>query len=88
MSLSSEPVRGREEVRIWVCLPGVFCVCVCVSAAVGGSTQAAFQGSRQVERPIFPGQGERLGQEAEMTGVFESHTQNMACLGRSACGVL
>ena len=64
------------------------CVCVCVFAAVGGSIQAAFQGSRPVERPVFPGQGERLGQEAEMTGVFASHTQNTTCLGSSACGVL
>ena len=64
------------------------CVCVCVSARAGGSAQGAFQGSSWIERPVFPGQGERLGQEAEMTGRFALYTQNTICLGRSMCGVL
>ena len=63
-------------------------MCVCVCKGGGGSAQDAFQGSSWIERPVFPGQGERLGQEAEMTGRFASYTQNTICPGRSMCGVL
>ena len=69
------------------------CVCVCVFVRVcvcrgRGLCTGCLSRKQAGGEAVFPGQGERLGQEAEMTGKFASHTENTTCLGRSVCGVL